>query len=314
MPKSVSPRRRVRLTSRPSLWWLLAGAAALLLGGGGWAYHQLSGGSLGSVDIETAVGTARPPASPDGGRGILVVGTDSGARVSASDEPQGPGSLLVVRLAANGDNAMAVGLPEELAVRPARCAQPQGDAPVGRLTLSEVYLGSGAGCLVGTVEQLSGFRMDHYIEVDFAGSEALVDALGGVRLSDPPGAPVLSGQEALAAVRAEQQPAAGEDELSPQQRLLVAIIRQLNERDVLASPATLYELATAANKALTTDSGLGTLSDLASFAKELSGTDIDALTTVALPTEREAGGAVVSQPQADTVWQAMRDDERSSAP
>ena len=31
-----------------------------------------------------------------------------------------------------------------------------------------------------TVEKISGIRMDHYMEIDFAGFKELVDAIGGV--------------------------------------------------------------------------------------------------------------------------------------
>ena len=45
------------------------------------------------------------------------------------------------------------------------------------------YEVGGPACAVKTVEQMSGIRMDHYIEVDFTGFKKLIDELGGVHVT-----------------------------------------------------------------------------------------------------------------------------------
>ncbi|NEB65627.1 LytR family transcriptional regulator, partial [Streptomyces fulvissimus] len=41
----------------------------------------------------------------------------------------------------------------------------------------------GPACAVKTVEQMSGIRMDHYLEVDFSGFQEIIDRLGGVEIT-----------------------------------------------------------------------------------------------------------------------------------
>src|SRR5450759_2746419 len=73
----------------------------------------------------------------------------------------------------------------------------------------------GGGCSVATVEALTGDRVDHYVEVDFAGFQSMVSALGGVDvclpsaavdvmsgLTLPAGVSHVDGEQALAFVRA----------------------------------------------------------------------------------------------------------------
>ena len=48
---------------------------------------------------------------------------------------------------------------------------------------NEAYSTGGAACAVKTVESLTGIRMDHYLEVDFAGFRKLIDDLGGVSVT-----------------------------------------------------------------------------------------------------------------------------------
>ncbi len=45
------------------------------------------------------------------------------------------------------------------------------------------YEAGGPACAVKTVEQMSGIRMDHYLEVDFSGFQEIIDRLGGVEVT-----------------------------------------------------------------------------------------------------------------------------------
>src|SRR5690606_22041117 len=83
--------------------------------------------------------------------------------------------------------------------------------------LNAAFAFGGPSLLVETIEQATGVRIDHYVEVNFAGFVGMVDALEGVevcvpqaindpdaRLKLPAGDQHLDGVEALKYVRARK--------------------------------------------------------------------------------------------------------------
>ncbi|NJQ04929.1 LCP family glycopolymer transferase [Streptomyces lonarensis] len=215
---------RRRRTRRTLLWGLL-GLAVAVLATGGWLYHQLNG-KLSSVDIDAQLadqGAERPETGPEGGRSILVLGTDSATDPGAAGLPAGAagagtpaapgaelptsGAAVVVRLPDSGGAPTAVGIPATHPVPAPDCATGQAEAEgtetegteaegtggaeepeeAREVAFHTVRAVGGPGCVVRVVEGLSGIRMDHYIEVDVAGLGELVDALGGisVELTEP---------------------------------------------------------------------------------------------------------------------------------
>ncbi|NJP66906.1 LCP family protein [Streptomyces spiramenti] len=325
---------RPRRTRRALLWGLL-GLALAVLGTGGWLYHQLNG-KLSSVDIDAELaeqGAERPEDRPEGGRAILVLGTDSasdldgpGQRPGAAPPASGEalptsGAAVVVRLPDGGGAPTAVGIPATHPVPAPTCATeaPPGagvpaagntddadegrpDTPTADVAFHTVRAAGGPGCVVRVVEGLSGMRMDHYIEVDVAGLGELVDALGGisVELTEPvrddrSGVTLAAGPQRLdgSAAMAAAR-AAGPEE---QQRLLVALLAEIRDQDVLGSPTTLYRVAEAAAATLTTDAGLGSVPDLVAFARDLSTSGTDGVEVLALP---------VDAPGAEPVWESLR--------
>ncbi|MBB0247200.1 LytR family transcriptional regulator, partial [Streptomyces alkaliphilus] len=175
-----------------------------------------------------------------------------------------------------------------------------GTAP-GHSRLGGIRDTGGPACLARAVEEVVGERMDHYLEVDVERLGALVDALEGVELRTPvdlrdpasgrewpAGTHRLDGTGATAAARSVGEPA--EDGLEPPQRVLLGVLREIERRGVLSNPAALYRVAEAATDALTTDKGLGSITELVRFAKELgsagSGLRVRALP---LPAPEPAG-------------------------
>src|SRR6202012_2658863 len=114
----------------------------------------------------------------------------------------------------------------------------------GRDKINAAFAMGGARLLVQTVEQATGLRLDHYVEVGFSGFAAVVDALGGVTLC--PGAPIddplagidlpagcqkLDGRDALGYVRSRATPRADLDRMVNQRQFMSALL------DRMASPA-----------------------------------------------------------------------------
>ena len=128
---------------------------------------------------------------------------------------------------------------------------------------NSVYSLAGPACVVNTVEQMSGVRVDHFVEVDFAGFKGLVDALGGVTVTlDKPmsstkgglkldaGSHRLNGTDSLKFVRTRYGYGDGSDlgRIGLQQQFMMAMLSEIKKQDALGNPARLYKLADAGTK------------------------------------------------------------------
>ena len=155
---------------------------------------------------------------------------------------------------------------------------------------NSAYSTGGAACAVKTVESMTGIRMDHYIEVDFSGFQKLIDDLGGVEVTttkdikDPDshlnltaGTHTLDGEQALGLVRTRHGVGDGSDlgRIQLQQAFIKALVDQVKHVGVLTNPKKLFDLADTATKAVTTDSDLGSVTALTSFASGLKSISSD---------------------------------------
>ncbi|MFF8653932.1 LCP family protein [Streptomyces huasconensis] len=328
--RGSKPGRRFR---RVVCWAL----AALLVVGGGlgyWAYRHLMG-NLSTIDISAALGGDRPADRDDGTQDILVLGSDSrsGANSGLAGGDTGgtarSDTAMVVHLPAGGAKATAVSIPRDTLVTRPRCTTSGGtELPeAGRVMFNSVYTSGGPACVVKTVEAMTGIRMDHYVEIDFAGLKKLVDALGGVTVTTDraiddrdsglklaAGTHRLDGTQALAFVRTRHGVGDGSDlgRIGLQQKFLLAALAEIKHQETLSNPAKLYKTANAATEALTTDSGLGSFTDLADFAKSLNRLGPGGMDTVMLPVEydkRDPNRVVTAHPQADELWRALKADQ-----
>jgi anionic cell wall polymer biosynthesis LytR-Cps2A-Psr (LCP) family protein len=180
--------------------------------------------------------------------------------------------------------------------------------------------------VVKTVESISGIRMDHYMEIDFAGFKDLVDALGGVTikldeaikdsktgLDLTAGTHHLDGTDSLRLVRTRYGYGDGSDlgRIGLQQKFMLAVLAEVKRQDVLGSPTKLYDIASSATKALTTDSALGSLTKLAKYGGSLKAIDPGNMETIMLPVQydtQDPNRVVAAQPQAGRLWKALRED------
>ncbi|MEV1045428.1 LCP family protein [Streptomyces sp. NPDC049916] len=325
------PRRRRGL--RIALGVLLV----LLLAGGGtayWLYSELDGNIKG-VDIDKALGEDRPERLPTSGQNLLVLGSDS--RAGAENEELGGGgsvggarsdTAMVVHIPEGRSKAVAVSVPRDTLVDRPECTG-NGGSPLPareRVMFNSVYAQAGPACVVKTVEKMSGVRIDHYVEIDFAGFKDLVDAIGGVTVDVPQdiddkasglrlsaGPQRLDGTESLAYVRTRHGIGDGSDlgRIGLQQQFLLALLSEVTSQDLLGSPAGSYRIADAATKALTTDSGLASLTSLAQFARSMNGVDPASMETIMLPVAYDRidpNRVVAAEPQAGQLWRAIRED------
>ncbi|MFG2322189.1 LCP family protein [Streptomyces sp. NPDC048568] len=325
-----APRRRRR-------WGriVLLSLVVLLLALGGTGYWLYSGlnGNIDGVDLDKALGTERPEKLPTSGQNLLVLGSDSRAGDNAS---LGTGKVagarsdtaLVVHIPEGRKQAVAVSIPRDTLVTRPECEKSDGSAlpEAKRVMFNSVYSQAGPACVVKTVEKMSGVRMDHYMEIDFAGFKGLVDAIGGVPVTveepikDPAsgldlsaGTHTLDGTESLAFVRTRHGVGDGSDlgRIGLQQQFLIALLSEVKKQDLLGSPTKTYKIADSLTAALTTDSELASLTSLADFARSMNGVDPATMETIMLPVaydKTDPNRVVAAEPQATDLWKAVRSD------
>jgi LCP family protein required for cell wall assembly len=330
-----SPRRAPRRRRRTGRWILLSLAVLVAAGAGTgyWLYRDLDGNIQG-VDIDKAIGDDRPEKLPTSGQNILILGSDSRAGANGS---LGTGKVagarsdtaLVMHIPEGRTRAVAVSIPRDTLVTRPECTTADGDEvpSAERVMFNSVYSQVGPACVVKTVEKMSGVRMDHYMEIDFAGFKGLVDAIGGVTVTvdqdihDPSsgldlteGTHKLDGTQSLAFVRTRHGVGDGSDlgRIGLQQQFMTALLSEIKQQDLLGSPTKTYKIADELTAALTTDSELASLTKLAEFGRSLNGVDPASMETIMLPVaydKTDPNRVVAAEPQASTLWKAIRNDE-----
>ncbi|MFI8965450.1 LCP family protein [Streptomyces sp. NPDC053493] len=322
---------RKRRTGRIVLLVLLV---LVLAAGGGlyWMYASIDG-NIKAVDITKELGDDRPAKVPTTGQNLLVLGSDSRAGANAAlDGAAVSGArsdtALVVHIPEGRTRAVAVSIPRDtLVTRPECTRKGGGTAPSAqRVMFNSVYSQYGPACVVKTVEKMSGVRLDHYMEIDFAGFKDLVDAIGGVTvdverpikdthsgLDLAAGPQRLDGTQSLAFVRTRYGVGDGSDlgRIGNQQKFLTALLTEVKRQDLLGSPAKTYEIADSATKALTTDAELASLTALGDYARSLNGVDPANMETIMLPVaydKKDPNRVVAHEPAAKQLWTAIRED------
>ncbi|MFV0532710.1 MAG: LCP family protein [Cumulibacter sp.] len=274
LPDSLDPRltKPVRTRTRRTTTWVLAvrvlcGVLSVVLLGGA-AYGtallnriQTSAGTLDSTDGEHNVD--RVGNFDD--ENILVVGNDSRDgysqedldKIGASDEgSMATDSIMLIHVPANGESASVVSFPRDSWV----------DIPgYGESKINSAFVSGysslpdgaseaerraeGQKTLIATVSQLSGMKVDHYVEVSLLGFYDLTEALGGIEVNlcepaydpsqnsgadFPAGKQTLDGSQALSFVRQREGLNNGDlDRIKRQQFFVGAVLRKVLDQDLL---------------------------------------------------------------------------------
>lgn len=237
-------------------------------------------------------------------------------------------TAMVMHIPEGRTEAVAVSIPRDTLVTRPECRKHDGTetSAAKRVMFNSIYSQVGPACVVKTVEQMSGIRMDHYVEIDFAGFKDLVDAIGGVTVTvdqdihDPSsgldltaGTHKLNGTDSLAFVRTRHGVGDGSDlgRIGLQQQFMLALLSEIKRQDLLGSPTKTFKIADQLTAALTTDSDLASLTKLAEFGRSLNGVDPAAMETIMLPVAydtQDRNRVVAAQPQAEQLWEALRKD------
>ncbi|MCD0482945.1 LCP family protein [Streptacidiphilus sp. ASG 303] len=313
----------------------LALAAVLLAGAGfgGFAYWKLNRNITG-VDVDSLLGRARPPASTNGDFNILLLGSDSRAganhaKAGGSDDGTARSdTAMVVHVERDHRHASVVSVPRDALVDRPACTRPDGTVvpAAPRTMFNSAFEVGGAACAVKTVEDLSGLRMDHFVEIDFAGFAAFVDAIGGVdvtttvdisdrqsHLTLPRGTHHLGGDQALAFVRTRHGVGDGSDlgRMELQQQMVRSILARARSAGLLTDPVRLYRVADTLTRSVTADTDLASVNALVGLSQTLRHLGPGDLSLATMPVRRapaDPNRVVADEPLAGRLWAALKDD------
>ncbi len=281
------------------------------------------------------------PIDPSAGEeiNIVVLGSDTRAG-DVNDEygttPEGgqrSDTTMLAHISADRQRVEVVSIPRDSLVTVPSCRMGDGSwtEPRYEAMFNSAFamgadggdLGTAAACTIRTIEELSGVLVDDFVIVDFAGFINVVDALGGVPMcipepiNDPKakleleaGEQVLDGRDALGFARARYTLGRGSDieRIGRQQELVASIAREAMSKNLLTDLPKLYRFLDAATSTLTTGTDLGSIPTLAGIAYSLRGIDLENIVFETMP-HLPAGNRVVPAPEAEELWEALRNDE-----
>ncbi|AUA13345.1 LytR family transcriptional regulator [Streptomyces sp. SID8382] len=321
--------------AKKALYWGSGTLAFLLVGGSAAAYfvYQHLNSNISKVDVGE-----NNAAVSDGPMNILLIGTDR--RDGKGNEGYGDaGSVghadttLLFHVSEDRSNATVLSIPRDMITDIPDCRTKQengsfknipGESEV-RFNTSLGQEGRDPGCTWQTVEKLTGLEIDHFMMADFNAVKEMSSAVGGVEVclakdvNDPKshlnlkkGRHTIEGEEALAFVRTRHTVGFGGDldRIKLQQQFLSSLMRKMKSSGTLSSPGKLWGLAQTATKALTVDTGIGTVSKLASLGKNLSKVDLKNVTFATVPVVDNTDGATVllDKTKAEPLFAMVRQD------
>lgn len=266
----------------------------------------------GAIDrIDAFQGLNSRPDKPSKALNYLLVGSDTREglskeqmrllRVGSTKTAAGARSdtMLLVHISKSRDKATIISIPRDsLVTIPEHVSSLNKEkiVPAAKGKINSAFAWGGAPLLIETIENETGVRIDHYIEIGFAGFAGMVDALGGIEvctkkdIDDPKshlvlaaGVHTLSGVEALKYVRTRDFDGMGDlGRMQRQQQFMSAVLRKVTSTGVLLNPIKLVNFFNAAIKTVTTDSELNQ-SDLLTLAKQMKNLSASNVRTLTIP-------------------------------
>lgn len=206
-------------------------------------------------------------------------------------------TMLLIHISKKRDKAAIISIPRDSYALIPEHTNSQGKViPATHSKINSAFNWGGAPLLIDTFEQMSGLRIDHYIEVNFVGFVRMVDALGGVEICTkkdiddpkshlvlPAGRHILDGVDSLKYVRTRQFDGLGDlGRMKRQQEFASAMLRKATSAGVLLNPVTMLDFVNSALDSVVTDKGLSQ-GDLLTLGKQLRNLSASSVRTLTIP-------------------------------
>jgi LCP family protein required for cell wall assembly len=307
---------------------------------GGGAVYAINGlgANIGSVNTSDLNTSERPESfvqTDTSPTNILIMGSDS--RQGDGNDNYGDAggarsdTTLLVHLYNGRKDAVVVSIPRDSWVEIAGCTRPDGSTTRPYMTkFNAAFAFGGPVCTIKTVEKLTNVRIDNFVVVDFKAFKTVVDAIGGVEvclttpaydpvvpgrggsgLNLPAGYSTISGEQALAFVRARETLGDGSDlsRIKRQQDFIGSMVRGMSEKGLLTNPQMIYRVLGAITSSIQTNPEFASIQVLQDFALSLGGLSPSRISFVTLPYELRGDGNVHWIDETDDLWEAIRLDQ-----
>ena len=275
-------RKRLRFAAKAAVAFV--SVLALLCNGAVWGYVRSTEAGFSQIAaLDTESEDIVDPVGQTGDETYLIIGTDTRAGASGeigagtADDAEGAraDTVILVNIPADRSRVVAVSFPRDLDVDRPVCRG--WDSTTGEYDselypaaegdkLNATYALGGPKCLVKVIQKMSGLRIGHFVGIDFAGFESMVDEIGGVEvctsiplydnelgpLIETPGTHTLDGKRALDYVRARKIDQEGNSDygrISRQQKFLSSLLRSTLSNKVLFDPVKLNGFISAFTRA-----------------------------------------------------------------
>jgi len=239
-------------------------------------------------------------------------------------------TMLLVHISKARDKAVMISIPRDtFALIPEHTSKTGKLIPAVYSKINSSFNWGGAPLLIQTIEEMTDLKIDHYIEINFAGFARIVDSIGGVEvctkknINDPKshlvleaGVHTLNGIESLKYVRTREFDGMGDlGRMQRQQAFMSAVLRKATSAGVLLNPVTIASFINSALSAVTTDSELKN-SDLIALAKQMKSLSTSSVRTLTVPLSdlnyysNGVTSAVLWDPVlAPQLWTRLREDQ-----
>jgi LCP family protein required for cell wall assembly len=254
----------------------------------------------------------------------LRVGSTATAAGGRSD------TMLLVHISKDRDKAYLVSFPRDsLVTIPAHIStNGKTQIPARQGKLNAAFAFGGAPLLIETIEGETNLKIDHYIEISFAGFARIVNALGGIEvctkvdIDDPKshlvlsaGTHTLDGIEALKYVRTRDFDGRGDiGRMQRQQQFMSSVLKKATSTGVLLNPIKIVNFMNATISTVKMDESLSK-EDLLNLAKQMRGLSSGSVRTLTVPISTANGradgiGSVViwDEVLSDELWTRIRED------
>jgi LCP family protein required for cell wall assembly len=333
-----APKRRGKTKKKHTVGRVLLATCvvlALVTGLGVIYLYRHLNGNLTVVDITNQL-TDRPTKhkvqGPQEPLNILVMGSDDRSCEGCGIDQEGSGgsdTTILFHLSADRKRAYGVSIPRDSLVTRPTCKDEQGNSIPGGTDVmwNAAFNLGGPACTVQQFEHTTGVFVDHYVVVNFAGFEGMVDAIGGVPvcipepvvdpahgINIPAGTREIEGREALNYVRARYTLGDGSDisRIKRQQAFVASMAHKVISKGTLARVDRLVRFLNAATKSLTTD--MDSIVKIAKIGVGFKSIGLDNIKFITVPIEydqREAYRGRVDwvEPESNQLWKLIADDK-----
>jgi LCP family protein required for cell wall assembly len=287
---------------------------------GGFLYWRVIGGLFDRQDVNL---------TPASGKAlnVLLVGSDSREGLTDPLDVERFGSvggrradtIILAQLVPTEQRGVMLHFPRDLFVN----VHAEGRQFESKINAAYGY---GPQSVIDTVGALTRVPINHYMEIDIRGFRAMVDAIGGIDVTNdtslydsklnfklPAGTSHLDGNQALSFVRARHATPDGDfGRIKRQQQFIRAVMSKVGKPSVLGNPVRVNDLARSFAANVKVDQYFQ-LDDLVRFALSVRRVGPDQLETFSVPGNvgyRARQSVVVMDPtQAEPIFAALRNGD-----